>query len=94
MLSDVRGMECGGDSALSSVVLLTAVPSADEYRNAAANSGFQEPTIGFRMSHLDKALHVEGSLRELADRHQRPVNGDRSNCDVNTRAIGQVRDRP
>ena len=39
----------------------------------------------------DQPLQVEHALGELADRHQRPVDGDRPDGDIDARAVGQAR---
>ncbi len=71
--------------------LAAAGASGNDHRDPAVDGCLQH--VGDRhleRAQLEQALHRERHLGKFADRHQRPVDGDRADGDVDAGAIGQA----
>ena len=92
MVSSRSFSEMKADSALSMVVLPEPVPpemiSVTRAFTAAAK---QFGHLRAQRADLDQLVQIERFFGELADRHQRSVDGDRPHRDVDARAVEQPR---
>jgi hypothetical protein len=72
--------------------LAGAGTAGDDQRNPAAHRRLQQ--FGHRRAQradVDQAIDVEWPFGELANRHQRPVDRDRADGDVDARTVRQAR---